>query len=731
MAEAFTMPKLGLTMTDGTIREWLVTDGTEVQAGDPVLVIETDKVETEIEARTAGILRVTGVVGSTYACGDVIGFIFDDRGDAEAAQPAAPVASAFSEAAEPAAPVPAAFSEATEPAVPVASAFSEATLGDTEPAQLGDRTPSQQFIDEVNAVGGMGDEALDAVPAAAPAGPVDEASTDQLMLDGFVPDEPATIDLDDLFEDTIDEDAIAEPADADRPIEGGDALVDQVAAYIAQPSRIAAPEIAVTGVGGRVLASPRARRAAEASGLALATIAGTGPGGRIVHDDVADAIEAARVEAARVEAERLEAERLEAERLEAERLEAERLEAERLEAERLEAERLEAERLEAERLEAERLEAARAEAERVEAERVEAERLAAERAEAAPIERGMAEPPAAEPPAAEPSSTVAPAAEPPAKVPAAALPPDTTPSPTAPPAERPPAATGGARLLADFLGVPLAEVPAASGRITREDVGRYVRLRLGAPVEASAAPSAPTSTGAARAASAPLLQEPAEVIPMAGMRGIIAERMHTSLSSMAQLTLSVDVDMTGVNAERERRRVAGGVVPGYTAWVVAAAAQAIEGHGYVNSQVTDAGLALLPDVHVGVAVALDEGLIVPVIEHANLRTVEETHSVVADLAGRARNGKLQFSELEGATFSVTALGMFGVDMFTPVINPPNTAILGVGRLRSETAWQAGEPSERTMMTLSLTWDHRAFDGAPAAEFAQTIVRLLESPTELV
>jgi pyruvate dehydrogenase E2 component (dihydrolipoamide acetyltransferase) len=306
------------------------------------------------------------------------------------------------------------------------------------------------------------------------------------------------------------------------------------------------------------------------------------------------------------------------------------------------------------------------------------------------------------------------------------------------------AATGGARLLADFLGIDLADVGApSSGRITREDVGAWVRERLaGTPASPTAATSAQVRSTAGDASAetaespaavefAPLLQEPVEVVPFRGMRGLIAERMHSSLAEMAQLTLSVDVDMVGVNAERERRRSQGQTVPGYTAWVVAAAAQAIEEHGYINSQITADGIAVLPDVHVGVAVALDEGLIVPVIEHANLRTVEETHSVVADLAGRARVGKLQFQELEGATFSVTALGMYGVDMFTPVINPPNTAILGVGRLRSETGWTDGRPVEKTVMTLSLTWDHRAFDGAPAAEFAQTIVRLLQQPTELV
>ena len=215
------------------------------------------------------------------------------------------------------------------------------------------------------------------------------------------------------------------------------------------------------------------------------------------------------------------------------------------------------------------------------------------------------------------------------------------------------------------------------------------------------------------------------------MRGVIAERMHASLTEMAQLTLSVDADMTAIQHERARLKDEEAPVPGYTAWVIAAASRALVDHPYVNSQVTVDGVAYLPAVHVGVAVALDDGLIVPVIKDANDQSVAALHSSVADLAGRARDSKLKLDELEGGTFSVTALGMYGVDMFTPVINPPNSAILGVGRLRTETQWDDGVPSPQTVMTLSLTWDHRAFDGAPAAEFAQSIVRYLENPAQLI
>ena len=163
--------------------------------------------------------------------------------------------------------------------------------------------------------------------------------------------------------------------------------------------------------------------------------------------------------------------------------------------------------------------------------------------------------------------------------------------------------------------------------------------------------------------------------------------------------------------------------------MVAAAAAALAEHPEVNSQIADGALALLGDIHVGVAVAVDGGLVVPVVQHANRLSLAEIGSATTALATAARSGSLQLSDLEGGTFSVTALGMYGVDAFTPVINPPNTAILGVGRLRDETTWDGDVPAKTTVMTLSLTWDHRAFDGAPAAEFTASVRKHLESWTE--
>jgi pyruvate dehydrogenase E2 component (dihydrolipoamide acetyltransferase) len=146
--------------------------------------------------------------------------------------------------------------------------------------------------------------------------------------------------------------------------------------------------------------------------------------------------------------------------------------------------------------------------------------------------------------------------------------------------------------------------------------------------------------------------------------------------------------------------------------------------------VTEQGIALLPQIHVGIAVAVPSGLLVPVVRNADRRPLADLAAETARLADLGRAGRLKLPDLEGGTFSVSALGMYGVDGFTPVINPPNVAILGVGRLREELALRDGQVTPTRRLTLSLTWDHRVFDGVPAAQFAQAIVAFLADPAAL-
>ena len=293
-------------------------------------------------------------------------------------------------------------------------------------------------------------------------------------------------------------------------------------------------------------------------------------------------------------------------------------------------------------------------------------------------------------------------------------------------ANRQAVATVAARNLADLLGIDLSLVPPdpVEHRINRDGVALYVRSRLADAVTAPAlAPPPPP-------AAAPLLQEPTRTIRLSGMRGTIAKRMAASLREMAQLTLAMDADMDAVLADRAARRAAGGVTPSITDYVVAATARALVEHRGMNAQVSADGIALLPEVHVGLAVAVDGGLLVPVVRDTAHRDLADLAGETSRLALAARAGALTPAELEGGTFSVSTLGMYGVDMFTPVINPPNAGILGVGRVRDELVLVEGEVRSVKRATLSLTWDHRVLDGAPAAEFCREIAALLADPTAL-
>jgi len=253
----------------------------------------------------------------------------------------------------------------------------------------------------------------------------------------------------------------------------------------------------------------------------------------------------------------------------------------------------------------------------------------------------------------------------------------------------------------------------AGGRITRDDV------------RTAAVPSgAERSTG------------PVTVIPLKGMRGAIASRMMASLHDMAQLTHGFEVSMDAVVDLRGQLKRDWAeldiAVPSINDFIVRAAALALREHPGLNATVIDNAIHLLPRIDVGVAVALPVGLVVPVVRDADSLALPALAARTRELAAAAREGRLALTDLEGATFAVTSLGTYGVDFFTPVINPGNVAILGVGRLRDGVSWTDDDRPQRTrVLTLSLTFDHRAVDGAPAAEYLQTVARHLASPLGLL
>jgi pyruvate dehydrogenase E2 component (dihydrolipoamide acetyltransferase) len=220
-----------------------------------------------------------------------------------------------------------------------------------------------------------------------------------------------------------------------------------------------------------------------------------------------------------------------------------------------------------------------------------------------------------------------------------------------------------------------------------------------------------------------------QVIPLTGKRGVIARRMLESLQGMAQLTLSSDANVTALVKQRELLKSQFDLT--YTDLLVKAAALALRKHPRLNARIAGQEIHLLPDVHIGVAVALDDGLIVPVVRNADRKGLKTIAEENRELAERARSGKLGPAEVSGGTFTVTNLGTFGIDSFTPIINPPEAAILGVGRIVERIARRDADLVWQQMMTLSLTFDHRVVDGAPAAAFLQTLRELLERPEALL
>jgi pyruvate dehydrogenase E2 component (dihydrolipoamide acetyltransferase) len=220
-----------------------------------------------------------------------------------------------------------------------------------------------------------------------------------------------------------------------------------------------------------------------------------------------------------------------------------------------------------------------------------------------------------------------------------------------------------------------------------------------------------------------------QIIPLSGKRGVIARRMLESLHGMAQLTLNTDANVTALVKYRETLKNQFDLT--YTDLLVKAAALALRKHPRLNANVVGQEIHLLADIHVGVAVALDDGLIVPVVRNADRKPLQTIAAENRELAERARAGKLGPGDVTGSTFTVTNLGTFGIDSFTPIINPPEAAILGVGRIVERIARRDADLVWQRMMTLSLTFDHRVVDGAPAAAFLQSLRELLELPENLL
>lgn len=278
-----------------------------------------------------------------------------------------------------------------------------------------------------------------------------------------------------------------------------------------------------------------------------------------------------------------------------------------------------------------------------------------------------------------------------------------------------------ARRLARELDVDLDGIVGTGpgGRIVDADVRAAASTQAAAP----AAAAAKTVSTAAR-----------KTVPVKGIRRTIATRMMESLATSAQLTMDMDVvmdDAVRLRAQLIDEWAPEGIRPTYTDLVLRAVAKALRAHPRMNSEFRETEIVCLEELHLGIAVAVEEGLVVPVIRHADRLDLKELCREASRLAQAARAGTLGLDDMAGGTFTVSPLGMFGVDSFTPIINAPQAAIVGVNRIYDGVGWNGDVPVKRKTMRLSLTWDHRINDGVPAAQFLGAVRDVLEAPYRLL
>jgi pyruvate dehydrogenase E2 component (dihydrolipoamide acetyltransferase) len=220
-------------------------------------------------------------------------------------------------------------------------------------------------------------------------------------------------------------------------------------------------------------------------------------------------------------------------------------------------------------------------------------------------------------------------------------------------------------------------------------------------------------------------------VPLKGVRAIIADRMGTSVHTTARVTLLMEVDATQFVDMRNRlkARVAEewGFAPGYNDLLAKIVASALRQNLYMNARLTADSIEHLAHVNLGMAVDTERGLLVPVIRDADQKSLRQFGTEFRELVDRARKGRSLPDDLTGGSFTITNLGMYDVDAFTPVINLPEAAILGAGRIAPKPVARDGQVVIRQMWTLSLAFDHRVVDGAPAARFLQYVKDLIEEP----
>lgn len=294
-----------------------------------------------------------------------------------------------------------------------------------------------------------------------------------------------------------------------------------------------------------------------------------------------------------------------------------------------------------------------------------------------------------------------------------------------------------ARKMAKDKGINLNEVKgsAEGGRIVRKDIEDYK------PGEAQAAPAAEakpaTESAPAKEAKAPITlptftgEEKFTERPVTQMRKAISRRLSESLFTAPHFYVTMAIDMDQAIEARNKINAVAPVKISFNDFVVKACAVALKQHPAINSSFQGDKIRTNEHVNIGVAVAVDEGLLVPVIKFADGKSLTHISLEVKDLAGKSKNKKLQPAEMEGSTFTISNLGMFGVDEFTAIINTPNACILAVSGIQAVPVVKNGAVVPGNVMKVTLSSDHRVVDGALAAAFLQTLKSLLEEPVRLL
>ena len=278
-----------------------------------------------------------------------------------------------------------------------------------------------------------------------------------------------------------------------------------------------------------------------------------------------------------------------------------------------------------------------------------------------------------------------------------------------------------AKKIASDKGIKLSDLKGTgdNGRITKKDVEGY-------------SPAAKVTSTSSEAISVLASgEENSEEVKNSQMRKAIAKSLGNSKFSAPDFSLNIEVDMDNAMASRKIINAIPDTKVSFNDMVVKACAMALQKHPQVNTSWTDNNTVFHSHIHVGVAVAVDDGLLVPVIKHTNQLSLTQIGGNVRELAGKARNKKIAPAEMQGSTFTVSNLGMFGIDNFTSIINQPNSAILSVGAIVEKPVVKNGQIVVGNTMNLTLTCDHRTVDGAVGAQFLQTLKTFIENPVTML